>query len=93
MSFEWHGRPSRRLSRLPSHQTPIPHHTLPPPQPPPNPRAIFTPLLDAIDQGEIDPETYEYGSRGPASLDAFLASTGYVRSSGYTWRPRTLEVG
>lgn len=54
--------------------------------------AIFTPLLDAIDNGQIDPEPYECGSRGPASQDAFLAATGYVRSSRYTWRPRTLEA-
>ncbi|GBG00395.1 hypothetical protein Rsub_13219 [Raphidocelis subcapitata] len=53
--------------------------------------AIFTPLLDAIDAGAIDPEPYPYGSRGPPSQDAFLASTGYVRSSRYTWRPRTLQ--
>jgi len=39
-------------------------------------RAIFTPLLDAIDNGQIDPEPYECGSRGPASQDAFLAATG-----------------
>lgn len=39
-------------------------------------RAIFTPLLEAIDAGAIDPEPYEYGSRGPPSQDPFLASTG-----------------
>lgn len=54
--------------------------------------AIFTPLLHAIDAGQVDPEPYEYGSRGPASQEAFLASTGYVRSGHYTWRPRTLEA-
>ncbi|KIZ02380.1 glucose-6-phosphate 1-dehydrogenase [Monoraphidium neglectum] len=55
--------------------------------------AIFTPLLAAIDSGEIDPEPYVYGSRGPPSQDSFLASTGYVRSSRYTWRPHTLRKG
>jgi glucose-6-phosphate 1-dehydrogenase len=54
--------------------------------------AIFTPLLAAIDAGEVDPEPYPYGSRGPSTQDAFLASTGYVRSSRYTWRPPKLEA-
>jgi hypothetical protein len=124
----WTSRPPPCTTRSPS---PAPAHR----------RAIFTPLLAAIDAGEIDPEPYAYGSRGPPSQDPFLASTGgargggrgdgaqgddrgcwrsaglryrwrrccffttprpplvtprlrpgYVRSSRYTWRPRTLEV-
>lgn len=30
---------------------------------------IFTPLLHGIDRGEITPEPYPYGSRGPADQD------------------------
>lgn len=47
--------------------------------------AIFTPLLHAIDRGDITPEPYTAGSRGPASQDAFMAAAGYVRSEGYKW--------
>jgi hypothetical protein len=49
--------------------------------------AIFTPLLHAIDAGEITPEAYPYGSRGPPSQEAFLAASGYRRSVRYVWRP------
>eukprot|EP00878_Enallax_costatus_P001274 GHUV01001418.1.p1 GENE.GHUV01001418.1~~GHUV01001418.1.p1 ORF type:complete len:249 (+),score=60.20 GHUV01001418.1:227-973(+) len=48
--------------------------------------SIFTPLLHAIDRGEVTPEPYTYGSRGPAKQDAFLAATGYKRSARYTWK-------
>lgn len=43
--------------------------------------AVFTPLLAAIDAGEVDPEPYAYGSRGPPGQDAFLASTGESRTT------------
>ena len=33
---------------------------------------IFTPLLHHIENNKIKPELYEFGSRGPASLDQFL---------------------
>jgi hypothetical protein len=49
--------------------------------------SIFTPLLHAIDRGEISPERYPYGSRGPADQDRFLADSGYLRSVRYVWRP------
>eukprot|EP00879_Flechtneria_rotunda_P017147 GHRR01017958.1.p1 GENE.GHRR01017958.1~~GHRR01017958.1.p1 ORF type:complete len:482 (+),score=136.79 GHRR01017958.1:223-1668(+) len=49
--------------------------------------AIFTPLLHAIDRGEITPEPYTYGSRGPPSQDKFLAESGYQRSTRYEWKP------
>ena len=48
--------------------------------------SIFTPLLHAIDNGEVTPDPYMYGSRGPASLDAFLAASGYKRSARYVWK-------
>ncbi|GAA5888705.1 hypothetical protein JCM5296_000073 [Sporobolomyces johnsonii] len=48
---------------------------------------IFTPLLHWIDEKKPKPEPYEYGSRGPASLDEFTQkNAGYVRSNApYTW--------
>lgn len=49
--------------------------------------SIFTPLLHSIDRGEITPEPYPYGSRGPADQDRFLADSGYLRSVRYIWRP------
>lgn len=52
--------------------------------------AIYTPLLHSIDKGEIDPEPYPYGSRGPPSLDHFLEETGYNRSTKYVWTPKAL---
>ncbi|SPO24049.1 probable ZWF1 - glucose-6-phosphate dehydrogenase [Ustilago trichophora] len=48
--------------------------------------AIFTPLLHAIDAGKIKNEPYEYGSRGPASLNDFIARYGYQRTNdSYEW--------
>jgi len=55
--------------------------------------AIFTPLLHAVDAGEVDPLPYAYGSRGPAAADALLAEAGYVRTRGYVWRPPDLRAG
>lgn len=49
--------------------------------------SIFTPLLHGIDRGDITPEPYPYGSRGPADQDRFLADSGYLRSVRYIWRP------
>jgi glucose-6-phosphate 1-dehydrogenase len=49
--------------------------------------SIFTPLLHGIDRGEISPQRYPYGSRGPADQDGFLADSGYLRSVRYIWRP------
>lgn len=49
--------------------------------------SIFTPLLHAIDRGDITPEPYPYGSRGPADQDKFLTDSGYLRSVRYIWRP------
>jgi glucose-6-phosphate 1-dehydrogenase len=50
---------------------------------------IFTPILHAIDQGKIKNEPYEYGSRGPASLDDFVGKYGFRRGNDdYEW-PKT----
>ncbi|KAK4705687.1 hypothetical protein P7C70_g511, partial [Phenoliferia sp. Uapishka_3] len=49
--------------------------------------SIFTPLLHHIDETKPKPKPYDYGSRGPAELDAFMAANaGYKRSDKpYTW--------
>ncbi|EGG11567.1 uncharacterized protein MELLADRAFT_74091 [Melampsora larici-populina 98AG31] len=46
---------------------------------------IFTPLLHYIDEQKPKPESYEYGSRGPATLDDFITKhVGYKRfTQGY----------
>lgn len=41
---------------------------------------IFTPILHHIDEGKIKPEPYEYGSRGPASLNDFIGRYGFRRA-------------
>lgn len=47
---------------------------------------IFTPLLHAIDAGEIEPTLYRFGSRGPREADAFTRRLGYVYSGkAYSW--------
>jgi len=48
---------------------------------------IFTPLLHAIDKKEVPLAKYEYGSRGPAELDAFMNKlAGYKRGGqNYNW--------
>ncbi|PWN25006.1 putative ZWF1-glucose-6-phosphate dehydrogenase [Jaminaea rosea] len=40
---------------------------------------VYTPLLHAIDAGKIKNEKYEYGSRGPQSLNHFIGKYGYDR--------------
>lgn len=56
---------------------------------------IFTPILHWIDgkAGERPkPEPYPYGSRGPATLDAFIGSYGYKRTPGeYNWPTMNLS--
>lgn len=46
--------------------------------------AIFTPLLHDIDAGRLQPEPYPYGSRGPESVNEFVAKAGYVQTR-YIW--------
>ncbi|CAO1639260.1 unnamed protein product [Sympodiomycopsis kandeliae] len=50
---------------------------------------VFTPILHAIDNGQIKNEEYPYGSRGPQSLNHFIAKYGYRRDNeNYSW-PKT----
>ncbi|KAL1564270.1 Glucose-6-phosphate 1-dehydrogenase, cytoplasmic isoform [Salvia divinorum] len=51
---------------------------------------IFTPLLHRIDEGDLQPQGYEPGSRGPAEADELLEKAGYVQTHGYIWIPPTL---
>jgi len=47
---------------------------------------IFTPILHQIDNGNIVPEVYPYGSRGPESAAEFIEKHGYVRhTQEYKW--------
>ena len=47
--------------------------------------AIFTPLLHEIEQSNIRPLPYPYGSRGPTAADEFISQY-YTRSSDYVWK-------
>ena len=51
---------------------------------------IFTPVLHAIEQGQVKPENYTFGTRGPASLNGFVEKYGYARQAGYTWNGNKL---
>ncbi|KAJ3081951.1 Glucose-6-phosphate 1-dehydrogenase, partial [Quaeritorhiza haematococci] len=46
---------------------------------------IFTPLLHKTEGERVKPELYEFGTRGPASLNAFVERAGYRRAVGYEW--------
>ncbi|KAG5190661.1 glucose-6-phosphate 1-dehydrogenase, cytoplasmic isoform 2 [Tribonema minus] len=49
---------------------------------------IFTPLLKAIDSGEMGrPIPYEYGSRGPPQSDELIERVGFKYNSNYRWSP------
>lgn len=57
--------------------------------------ALFTPLLEYIEGPEgPNPVKYPYGSRGPASLNEFLANNGYVynKKKRYQWPVATPET-
>lgn len=43
---------------------------------------IFTPLLHKLEQEKVKPETYEFGSRGPASSDELVKRSGFIRTEG-----------
>eukprot|EP00951_Prasinocladus_malaysianus_P050410 scaffold680200_cov62-Prasinocladus_malaysianus.AAC.1 len=47
---------------------------------------IFTPLLHAIDRGEMLPLPYVYGSRGPAESDRLRDLCGYKATEGYVYK-------
>jgi len=44
---------------------------------------IFTPLLEDIDAGKVEPIPYKFGSRGPPESDALIAKVGFVYSPEY----------
>ena len=55
---------------------------------------IFTPLLHKIDahHDDIKLSNYNYGSRGPAELDAFMKKYGYDRSNvNYSWPLQSVQ--
>ena len=53
---------------------------------------IVTPLLKEIEQGNVEPFLYKFGSRGPAAADELIKSVGYVRNLEYadTWERASL---
>eukprot|EP01025_Chloroclados_australasicus_P024195 TRINITY_DN2434_c0_g2_i2.p1 TRINITY_DN2434_c0_g2~~TRINITY_DN2434_c0_g2_i2.p1 ORF type:complete len:527 (+),score=74.17 TRINITY_DN2434_c0_g2_i2:126-1706(+) len=48
--------------------------------------AIFTPLLHAIDAGELDPIPYPRGTRGPVESDNLVQKAGYKITTGYHYQ-------
>ncbi|KAK9827335.1 hypothetical protein WJX81_006694 [Elliptochloris bilobata] len=48
--------------------------------------AAFTPLLHAIDAGELTPLPYPAGTRGPHEADVLAAKAGFVKTSAYVWK-------
>lgn len=47
--------------------------------------AIFTPVLNLIDRGAMEPIQYDFGSRGPAEADALVRAAGYEYGRAYDW--------
>lgn len=48
---------------------------------------VFTPLLHRIDDGDISPLPYKYGSRGPKQADDMMALHGFKFYGTYKWKP------
>ena len=48
--------------------------------------AAFTPLLHAIDAGELAPQPYAAGTRGPPDADVLAAKAGFVKTGAYEWK-------
>ena len=48
---------------------------------------IFTPLLHELEEKKIQPESYTFGTRGPAKLNDFVQRFGYSRNDNYIWSP------
>ncbi len=53
---------------------------------------IWTPLLHAIDKGQIDPIPYRYGSRGPPEADELARSVGFEYHGKYRWKSPTASA-
>ena len=47
--------------------------------------AAFTPILHAIDNGEVMVERYPAGSRGPPAADAMISKAGFRKNKEYKW--------
>lgn len=54
--------------------------------------AIFTPLLNKIDAGEVPVVPYTFGSRGPEEAHRLLWDAGYRRPEDYSWSSAHLSV-
>lgn len=48
---------------------------------------IFTPLLKAVDAGQLPLHKYKAGSRGPPEFDEMAKKAGYIHSDSYEWQP------
>lgn len=48
--------------------------------------AAFTPLLHAVDAGELAPLPYAAGTRGPSEADVLAAKAGFVKTATYVWK-------
>ncbi|EPZ31985.1 polyadenylate binding protein [Rozella allomycis CSF55] len=47
---------------------------------------IFTPLLNKIENENIKPVPYEFGSRGPHGINEFISKYGFIYSKDYEWK-------
>lgn len=52
---------------------------------------IFTPLLLTLEEKQIKPIIYEYGSRGPQEGDDLIKRYGFVRNENYKWTDKSLS--
>ncbi|CAH2238071.1 glucose-6-phosphate 1-dehydrogenase [Pararge aegeria] len=52
---------------------------------------IFTPVLNQLEEQQVKPVTYMYGSRGPPEADAKLAEYNFKYSGSYKWQKPTLH--
>ncbi|CAG9464164.1 unnamed protein product [Pedinophyceae sp. YPF-701] len=48
--------------------------------------AVFDPLLEAIDNGEVPCSLYRYGTVGPREAYKLQSDIGYVRTANYHWK-------
>lgn len=46
---------------------------------------IFTPILHELDEKNVEPTKYAYGSRGPKEADELVKRVGFKHFSGYKW--------
>ena len=52
----------------------------------------MTPILHAIDRGEVMVDHYPAGSRGPPSADAIISKAGFRKNKGYNWRQAHTDI-